>query len=129
MPEEKRITVVKEFTFDAAHYLPDHRGKCKHLHGHTYKLQVGIQGDVDRKTGMVVDFGDLSAVVKEAILEHLDHAYLNEVEIEGFPNEQPTAENMARWIKRTLQKRLWQQDVSLVRLWETPTSYTEVKNA
>ena len=51
-----KITVVKEFTFDAAHYLPGYNGKCNRPHGHTYRLQVGIEGEPDHSTGMVIDF-------------------------------------------------------------------------
>lgn len=125
------ITVVKEFTFDAAHRLPNYLGKCVNLHGHTYKLQVGFRRTVILETGMVVDFNDLSAIVKAEVVQPLDHAYLNEVTLDGFPRETPTAENMIIWIIGRLcaaTARLAPfvgADLVLVRLWETPTSYAE----
>lgn len=122
------VTVVKEFTFDSAHFLPNHPGKCQALHGHTYRLQVGVQGGINRADGMVIDFGDLSQIVKSKILDVLDHTTLNSVEVDDFPCNQPTAENMALWIRRRIQKELPYQNISFVRLWETPTSYAEVKN-
>ena len=93
------ITVVKEFTFDAAHYLPNHPGKCQNTHGHTYRLQVGFTGPVDLETGMVVDFGYIKDMIKKRVVDLLDHRYLNllneeEPIIPGFPYFRPTAENM-----------------------------------
>ena len=120
----EQIMVVKEFTFDAAHRLPEHPGPCKNLHGHTYRLQVGVRGPVDPKTGMVIDFGTLKRIVVD-LLSELDHSYLNEV----LPNIVPTAENIVCWIQDTLTRAVLSLSVSLVliRLWETPTSYAEWK--
>jgi 6-pyruvoyltetrahydropterin/6-carboxytetrahydropterin synthase len=129
------ITVVKEFTFEASHYLPDHPGKCKNLHGHTYKLQVGVKGEVDPKTGMVVDFGRLKELVDSIIVEKLDHYHLNSLsfihsDLQDFPSRLPTAEQMVKWIVLTLNSYFldeWEGLVllSFVRLYETPTSYAE----
>ena len=125
------ITVVKEFTFDAAHRLPNYLGKCVNLHGHTYKLQVGFRGAIDPETGLVVDFSNLKVMVKDAIIQHLDHAYLNEITLDGFPSEMPTAENMIIWMvarlcaANTRFARGLNVELVLVRLWETPTSYAE----
>ena len=125
------ITVVKEFTFDAAHRLPNYLGKCVNLHGHTYKLQVGFRRTVILETGMVVDFNDLSAIVKAEVVQPLDHTYLNEVTLDDFPREMPTAENMIIWIIGRLyaatarSAAFTSADLVLVRLWETPTSYAE----
>lgn len=128
--------VVKEFTFDAAHYLPNYIGPCNRLHGHTYRLQVGVSGHVNPNTGMVVDFSKLSKVVK-GILEELDHHLLNEVHRPHFPFDCPTAENMVFFFVNTISKELVtlaQKEpeefnlclqVEMVRLWETPTSYAE----
>ena len=127
-PAEK-ITVVKEFTFDAAHCLPNYEGPCCQLHGHTYRLQVGVRGPVDSISGMVIDFGEMKAVVENEVVSYLDHQYLNQVTFLGFPADMPTAENMLRWMVEVLQQRLSNfltgRDVVLVRLWETPTSYAE----
>ena len=129
------ITVVKEFTFDAAHYLPNHPGKCQNTHGHTYRLQVGFKGPVDLETGMVVDFGELKKTVEKNIVEKVDHTYLNLINdektvIPNFPCQLPTAENMVIWIVRELKRtlKIVHDDLvklSLVRLYETPTSYAE----
>lgn len=133
------IMLVKEFDFAAAHSLPDHPGKCQNLHGHTYKLQIGVRGKVDPKNGMVVDFGDLKEMVEEKIVEKLDHRHLNTVgcrkddcdeDLQSFPRELPTAEMMVEWIVDVLGEYLmdeWEGLVTLcfVRLYETPTSYAE----
>ena len=78
--------VLKEFEFDAAHYLPEYNGKCERLHGHTYKLVVKVEGTPD-KEGMVIDFIRLKNIVKEEVLSKLDHACLNDI------LKQPSAEN------------------------------------
>jgi 6-pyruvoyltetrahydropterin/6-carboxytetrahydropterin synthase len=136
------ITVVKEFSFAASHFLPNHPGKCQNLHGHTYKLQVGVRGKVDPETGMVVDFGDLKEMVEGKIIEKLDHRHLNAVgcrkddcdeDLQSFPRELPTAEMMVEWIIDVLGEYLmteWEDLVKLcfVRLYEsplTPVAYAE----
>ena len=137
------ITVVKEFSFAASHFLPNHPGKCQNLHGHTYKLQVGVRGKVDPETGMVVDFGKLKNLVEKTIIEKLDHGYLNTMggrakdkgdkDLQTFPHNLPTAELMVEWIVRTLGEYLlneWEDLVILcfVRLYEspiTPVAYAE----
>lgn len=126
------ILVVKEFTFDSAHCLPNHPGACARMHGHTYRLQVGYIGPVNEDTGMVIDFGDLSSKVKEVIITKLDHALLNDLSIKDgprFPTFLPTAELMVEWIVDTMNYHILNSvnDVRLafVRLYETPTSYAE----
>ena len=124
------ITVVKEFTFDAAHYLPNYDGPCSNLHGHTYKLQVGIKGEID-ESGMVMDFKKLKEMV-QSYVNALDHSYLNELEgreFGAFPAKMPTAEKMVEWFVRHVSSDLAYADTSLrldfIRLYETPTSYAE----
>jgi 6-pyruvoyltetrahydropterin/6-carboxytetrahydropterin synthase len=85
------MLVTKEFSFDAAHYLTRYHGKCEKLHGHTYKLQVSVEGAVG-SNGLVIDFLILKKIVREQVLDHLDHANLNEI------LENPTAENIVVWI-------------------------------
>lgn len=70
------ITIGKEFHFDAAHRIPDHKGKCRFLHGHTYRLVVELTGEPDVVTHLLVDFYDLKEVV-DVILENSDHDFLN----------------------------------------------------
>src|SRR5215216_367580 len=89
------MIVFKEFTFEAAHRLPnvqlDH--KCGRLHGHSFRVEVHVCGAVEEKVGWVMDFADIKAAF-EPLYKQLDHHYLNEVE--GLSN--PTSENIARWI-------------------------------
>ena len=73
----KRVLVSKEFTFDAAHHLHCYEGKCKNLHGHTYRVVFGISGFTDER-GLMIDFGDIKEIWKNKIEIHLDHRYLNE---------------------------------------------------
>lgn len=110
---EPRLSVTKVFTFDSAHQLPDHPGKCRRLHGHTYRLEVTVEGEIDARTGMVLDFYDLSSVVKEKVVSRLDHRYLNDFV------ENSTAENLCLWIAQELSELPLKQ----LRLWETPTSF------
>lgn len=134
--------IAKEFSFDMAHMLDGHDGKCKNLHGHTYKLQVEIAGELHptgAKSGMVMDYSDLKKVVKTHILEPMDHAFiydctsekeckvaelLNSLESKTFGMPaRTTAEQMAKYMFDTLTDV--GLPVSLIRLWETPTSYCE----
>lgn len=95
--------IFKEFGFEAAHRLPfvpeDH--KCARLHGHSFKVEIHVGGEVDPRTGWIMDFADLKTAFKP-LLERLDHHYLNE--IEGLEN--PTSENLAHWIWERLQPAL-----------------------
>lgn len=120
---KKRVLVSKEFTFDAAHHLHCYEGKCKNLHGHTYKVVFGISGFVD-DIGLVIDFGDIKKIWKEQIEIHLDHRYLNET----LPPMNTTAENMVVWIFEQMERQLTNGNrVEFVRLFETPTSYAEAR--
>lgn len=85
------MLITKEFTFDSAHYLTEYRGKCENMHGHTYKLHVTLNGDV-QKNGLVIDFVILKRIVTKHVLDKLDHKTLNEVV------SNPSAENLAKWI-------------------------------
>lgn len=80
-----------EYTFDAAHNLVAYHGKCERLHGHTYRMALTLKGEPGPE-GMIADFLDVKKVVRERVLNVLDHAYLNDV----IP--QPTAENICLWI-------------------------------
>ncbi len=97
------MEIFKEFSFEAAHRLPnvpaDH--KCARLHGHSFQVRITVSGDVDAESGWVMDFGNISDAFKP-IRNELDHYYLNE--IEGLEN--PTSENIARWIWQRLQPKL-----------------------
>jgi 6-pyruvoyltetrahydropterin/6-carboxytetrahydropterin synthase len=109
--------VTKEFTFDSAHKLDWEDGKCKHLHGHTYRLQVTVKGELD-SNGVVINFTDLKSIVKNEIINQLDHTDLNKV------IENPTAENIVVWVWEKLENKL---SLFEIKLWETPTSFVEYR--
>ena len=113
-PYNRPVIVARAFDFQAAHHLPRHPGKCRNLHGHSYRLVVRCAGDVDPKSGMVLDFADVKAVVEERILSVVDHTLLNDL------MENPTAENVAAWIWDELELHL---PLDEIRLYETPYCY------
>jgi len=86
------LRVRREFEFEAAHRLPRHEGKCRLPHGHSYRLAVTVEREVDPESGLAIDFSELKAVVEREVLQALDHRDVNEV------LENPTAEAMAVWI-------------------------------
>lgn len=98
--------------FDAAHYLPGYQGKCANLHGHTYKVEVVVEGLVGEK-GFVMDFYDLKKVLASALAD-LDHRCLNDL------LQNPTAELIAEMICRHLRQELAESRTKLVslKLWE-----------
>ena len=127
----KRVLVSKEFTFDSAHHLHCYEGKCKNLHGHTYKVVFGLSGFVDDR-GLMMDFGDIKEIWKNEIEIYLDHKYLNET----LPPMNTTAENIVVWIYEKMAEALLKEErqqqylgarVEFVRLFETPTSYAEAR--
>ena len=119
--------ITKVFHFEAAHSLPGHNGKCVRLHGHSYKLEVTLRGPLHETVGvsnygMVMDFAEVTDIVKGAILERLDHQELNAV-----TGIHTTAENLVHWI--------WDELVAYglpdallfrIRLWETESGFAEV---
>lgn len=128
---QRRVLVSKEFTFDAAHHLHAYEGKCKNLHGHTYKVVFGISGFTD-DIGITVDFGILKQIWREKIEPYLDHRYLNET----LPAMNTTAENIVVWLYEQTQATLQaghycpkelEARVEFIRLYETPTSYAEAR--
>lgn len=124
----KRVLVSKEFTFDAAHHLHNYEGKCKNLHGHTYRAVLGISGYTDAR-GLMIDFGDIKEIWKQKIEIYLDHRYLNET----LPPMNTTAENIVVWIYQKLSEHLLGEQrydgarIEFIRLYETPTSYAEAR--
>lgn len=104
------------FYFDAAHHLPDYCGKCEKTHGHTYRLEVVIEGK-KQKNGMIMDFNKIKDIVNEAIIEKLDHADLNDL------LDNPTAENIASWIFAELENKL---PLHSIKLWEGEGKWVEL---
>lgn len=111
------MEIFRDFRIEAAHRLPNVPAghKCARLHGHSFRIELHVSGDVDPHSGWVMDFAELKAAF-EPVFEQLDHRCLNE--IEGLEN--PTSENLARWIWSELQPRLPQ--LSRVVVHETCTS-------
>lgn len=97
------MQIFKVFQLEAAHRLPNVPAghKCARLHGHSFRIEIHVEGEIDPHMGWVMDFGDLKTAFAP-IYEQLDHHYLNE--IEGLEN--PTSEVLARWIWRKLQPDL-----------------------
>ena len=119
----RMFRIGKTFTFDAAHKLPDHDGKCRHLHGHTYKVEVVLVGEhlhlSGPQQGMLLDF-DVVKKVWSKIEPEFDHQFLNE----SLQLKNPTAEELARVLYDSFVVAT-QVGVKLesVTVWETPTSW------
>jgi 6-pyruvoyltetrahydropterin/6-carboxytetrahydropterin synthase len=111
------MEIYKEFSFDSAHYLPNvpEGHKCKNMHGHTYKLKVFIQGEIDPHLGWIMDFKELKDKLAP-VIDQLDHRLIND--IQGLEN--PTAENITVWIWQQIKPVLPQ--LSKIELYETPTT-------
>jgi 6-pyruvoyltetrahydropterin/6-carboxytetrahydropterin synthase len=112
-----RARLTKDFTFEAAQTLPNapEGHKCRGVHGHSFKVEVSVEGDVDLKAGWVYDHAKISDAMKP-LLKMLDHAYLND--IEGLEN--PTIEKMAEWFWEKLQSQC--PGLCEIVVHETPTA-------
>lgn len=142
------MKVTKEITFDSAHMLSNYEGKCANLHGHTYKLQVTLNGDVNNESCMVLDFNVFKDILNNTIMEKFDHAvifsapgYRNDAEHELYewcrkyskryvvvPGGKSTCEDIAPYIRKLVSEKLEENNIDAfvsVRLWETPTSFAE----
>lgn len=90
--------IIKEFRFEAAHFLPHHTGKCQRLHGHSWRGKVVVESHLLKKAGasigMVMDFADVKAIIQQTIDEQLDHYCLNET----LNLDNPTSEEVARYL-------------------------------
>ena len=116
------MEISKTFTVEAAHRLPNVSpdNKCWRLHGHSFRIDVAVTGKVDRVKGWVMDYGDIKQIF-QPLFEMLDHHYLNEVQ--GLEN--PTSENLARWVWDRLKPDLPQ--LSRVVVHETCTTTCEYR--
>lgn len=141
-----KIRLTKEFSFEAAHMLDGYDGACREIHGHSYRLFVTVRGvlvadETNPKAGMVMDFGLLKQIVREEVVDRLDHAFVvrdaaeNDALLKSLAarfdrvvrvNYRPTCENMltdfAERIARRLPPRI---ELFALRLHETATSYAE----
>jgi len=111
------MQVFKQFTFDSAHYLPNvpDGHKCKETHGHTYRLIVYLEGELEKNLGWVMDFADMQKVI-DPIIKSIDHKMLNN--ISGLEN--PTCEILAVWIWEKIKPQI--PLLTKIELNETPTS-------
>jgi 6-pyruvoyltetrahydropterin/6-carboxytetrahydropterin synthase len=140
------IRITKEFTFETGHALYGYDGKCRNVHGHSYKLAVTVIGapitdTKNVKLGMVIDFGDLKTIVKEEVVDPFDHATIfnkntphielaEELKARGhkviLADYQPTSENMVIDFAQKIGARLPQGiELHSLRLRETETAFAE----
>jgi 6-pyruvoyltetrahydropterin/6-carboxytetrahydropterin synthase len=114
-----QITVITHFA--AAHQLRNFKGKCENLHGHNWKVEATLRGEGLTGEGLLIDFQQVRDTTN-AILEELDHSFLNE--LPAFKDQNPSSENIAAYIFRELSKRLNDSKVrvSLVTAWESDTA-------
>lgn len=114
------LTITKIFEFEASHFLPNYEGACHNLHGHSYKLEVTVNGTIDDETGMIMDFKVLKDIVNKVVINKYDHSYLNDF----FKN--PTAENILIQISADIIDNL-PEGITLDSciLWETSSSYAK----
>jgi len=111
------MNIFRAFTFDSAHRLPcvPEGHKCSQLHGHTFRVEIHVDDQLDSNRGWVIDFSDISKTV-DPIISQLDHKYLND--IEGLEN--PTSENIAKWIWEKIKPNM--QILSKIVVQESPNS-------
>jgi len=141
-----KIRITKQFTFETAHALYGYDGKCKNIHGHSYKLDVTVIGQPiadtsNVKCGMVIDFGDLKKIVKAEVVDVMDHAIVlnqhtphiqlaEDLKKTGhnvvLVDYQPTSENMVIDFAKRIQSKL-SSELSLhsLKLRETETAFAE----
>lgn len=140
------MRISKQIEWDMGHRVTNHYSKCRNLHGHRYKAEIWMEGDLvdtsgDSSEGMVIDFSHIKEIATKYVLETLDHGFMvwekdkilvnffkkNKDQKHIFVSFVPTAENIAGWIFTTLDEKFkdkYKTGLKLhsVRLWETPTS-------
>ena len=119
---DRPVEIFKEFTFESAHRLPHvpEGHKCGRLHGHSFRVAIYLEGEVNPHTGWIRDFSEIKQTFKP-VYERLDHNYLND--LPGLEN--PTSENLAVWIWDELKPLL--PELSRIRIHETCTSGCEYR--
>lgn len=137
------LRLTKIFYFETAHAIYGYEGKCKNIHGHSYKLEVTVATtssgeDYIPAPGFIIDFKDLKQIVRSTIVDHFDHKLiLSEQYLKANPgiekqdslviwNVEPTAENILVYIKKHIEKELpANTNLACLRLYETESSYAE----
>jgi 6-pyruvoyltetrahydropterin/6-carboxytetrahydropterin synthase len=132
------MKIAKEFSWEMGHSLPEHFGKCKNIHGHSYKMIVELEGDVD-KNGMILDYFELKKIINP-IVEELDHAFLvykDDLEVISFLTKlnskkvvtgfQSTVENICSYFLDKIKNSGLPSNIKSlkVRICETPDDYAE----
>ncbi len=132
------MKISKEFKWEMGHRLPFHSGKCKNIHGHTYKMRLEIDGDLD-ENGMVMDYYDVSEIISP-LIDELDHSFMvkeNDFEIIEFLNKinskkvvvpfETTAENITVYLLRRIKDKILSERIKRikVRVYETEKTYAE----
>jgi len=136
------MKIAKEFRWEMGHRLPNHPGHCRNLHGHSYRMVVEIEGEMNPNTGMVIDFADLKAIVKP-LVDELDHAFLcqeSDVEVKELLEKNDwkrvmipvpsTVENICGLFVERLQPAFaagTPVTAFTVRIWETASSVAEIR--
>lgn len=138
------MLITKEIEIDMGHRVPNHKSKCRNLHGHRYKIEAGVDDKVittsgSSDEGMVIDFGDLKQIMMDVLDKGFDHGLVlyaldtyakdfirmsddgMKIHFVGFV---PTAENLAKYWFELLEPRLAERQIKLkhLKIWETPTS-------
>lgn len=137
------MLITKTIEIDMGHRVPNHKSKCRSMHGHRYKIEVGVEDKLIEiagasDEGMVIDFGDLKQIMVDEIDAKLDHGFMmyNKDEYAElfkslqngqkiiFVNFIPTAENIAKYIFQIMKDKLLEKGIGInhVTVWETPTS-------
>lgn len=129
-----KLVVARRESFNAAHQLCDPAlseeenrrlfGKCVNLHGHNYLLEVAVAGEIDPKTGYVIDLKRLSDLLCQEIIQHVDHRNLN-TDVPWLAGRIPTAENLALAFWQRLEPKLPGDSLRSVKVWETDKNWAE----
>lgn len=134
------MKVAKEFRWEMGHRLPEHFGNCKNIHGHSYKMIVEFEGEMN-KDEMIIDFYDIDRIIKP-LIEKLDHAFMvnkNDTEVIEFLDRlkskklvvdfNSTVENICKFVLNEIKKADLSQNISSVsvRIYETNEDYAEEK--
>ncbi len=137
-----RFYITKQFSFEMAHALTDYPGKCRNIHGHSYRLEVTVTGDRIESSGMVIDFKHLKDLVNRTVVEPLDHFLVlsdrtddelqrllkNNYEKVKIVPFQPSTENLLEYMAKMLAPELpGNVSISSLRLQETEQSWVELK--
>jgi 6-pyruvoyltetrahydropterin/6-carboxytetrahydropterin synthase len=130
------VYLTRKAEFSASHYYhnpeftPEENqrifGKCNnpHGHGHNYTLEVTVKGNVDQRSGFVVDLKELKEIMNREVIDAMDHRFLNK-EVADFKDQIPTTENLAISIWRRLQPKLNLAELHRVRVYETPDLFVD----